>query len=257
MVLVQTKRVLERPWCILELLTSPHTSPHLPTSPTISHDLPRSPTISHDLRCILELLTALENNIPIVCVRPLGVAHEYDFGAARQLLGNFKEELEKLNPGAYEQIEKNWVGQASLDEIMQKLMTVIPNCISVRVDYSMSKRVLNAMLEDVVETVERATKLAFGSRAPSMSRAGTAVLTGPSLRVSWSNSSSELSNAAGTPPLGARSSKRVSVGSSQASQRSRGTSASAGSSLAPLDSTIAAIQAAQTMMAAKRGVSAP
>ena len=42
----------------------------------------------------------------------------------------------------------------SIDEIGWKIKHAIANVISRRVDFSMSKRVLTAMLEDVVEAVQ-------------------------------------------------------------------------------------------------------
>jgi len=186
-VLVQTRRVLERPWCILELLT------------------------------------AIDNGIPIVCVRPMGVAHEYDFASARQLLANPQVEIERRNPGSYAQIEQNWNGSQPLDEILPKMLTMIPNCISTRVDYSMSKRVLHAMMEDVVETVERASKT-LAQRGRSVSSSGPVALSPPhplcpprSVSNASVASAPELWQLAAPPPPGMRRRQTVSCDASTVS----------------------------------------
>jgi hypothetical protein len=122
LVLVQTRTVLERPWCVVELLT------------------------------------ALEHNVPIVAVVPLSIAHSYDFADAKAFLEDFENELERRSPGAYAEIVRNWTGATPLGEMLGRLRSELPKLISVRVDYSMSSRVLKAMLDDVVETVEGASR---------------------------------------------------------------------------------------------------
>jgi len=120
LVLIQTRRVLSRPWCVIELLT------------------------------------AIDEGVPIVCVVPVGLAKaiSYDFTEAQQLLDNFEEEIDRQNPGAMEEIRENYNGHSPLGEVLARMKTELPRIISKRVDYSMSRRVLNAMLEDVLDAIK-------------------------------------------------------------------------------------------------------
>jgi hypothetical protein len=117
LVLMQTRSVLERPWCLLEILT------------------------------------AIDAEIPIVAVNCHGTAASYDFVDAQQLLSNLAEELDQRNPGATQLLEQHY--EHGIASAQLKLQATVPSLISSRVDYSMSKRVLDAMLEDVVGEVKR------------------------------------------------------------------------------------------------------
>ena len=108
-----------------------------------------------------------------------------------------------------QEIRDNWHGETPLEQILSRLRVELPRMISVRVDYSMSKRVLHAMLDDVVETVEKASKDHLrdalpGLAPPPLGRASTGYLpdsygggsmsTSPGLTVQGSTSS-EVSSA--------------------------------------------------------------
>ena len=74
LILIQTRRVLTRPWCVVEVLT------------------------------------ALDADVPIVCVVPAGVTTDiaYDFSEAIALLSDFEESVDAINPGAMANIQVSW-----------------------------------------------------------------------------------------------------------------------------------------------------
>jgi hypothetical protein len=92
---------------------------------------------------LLELLTAIDNDVPIVGVTLMGTSAPYDFADASRLLGNLERELEVRSPGAVKLLRQHYGN--NLEEASRKLRDRMPNLISKRVDYSMSQRVLNAM----------------------------------------------------------------------------------------------------------------
>ena len=65
-------------------------------------------------------------------------------------------ELDRRNPGAMELIRSSFTPKHGrpLSAVLAELHRTIPQVISKRLDYSMSKRVLTAMLEDVVDEVQ-------------------------------------------------------------------------------------------------------
>ena len=88
----------------------------------------------------------------------MGLAKEisYDFGKAAAMFRNFEVEVDRINPGAYEAarkaFEKGKTNQ-KFETVMARLTHDIPHIMSKRVDYSMSRRVLHAMLADVTDAV--------------------------------------------------------------------------------------------------------
>ena len=114
--LFQTKSVLQRPWCLLELYT------------------------------------AIQEGVPIVPLQIAGLTnYEYSFAAAQTLLENLEVELEKVNPGAGARIVEYGV---PLAELQKTLLDAIPMLISKRYEPSASANVLDAQLEDIVLVME-------------------------------------------------------------------------------------------------------
>ena len=88
LLLFQTKSVLQRPWCLLELYT------------------------------------AIQEGVPIVPLQIAGLTnYEYEFAAAQTLLENLEVELEKVNPGAGARIVEYGV---PLAELQKTLLDAIP-----------------------------------------------------------------------------------------------------------------------------------
>ena len=88
LLLFQTKSVLQRPWCLLELYT------------------------------------AIREGVPIVPLQIAGLTnYEYEFAAAQTLLENLEVELEKVNPGAGARIVEYGV---PLAELQKTLLDAIP-----------------------------------------------------------------------------------------------------------------------------------
>ena len=116
LLLFQTKSVLQRPWCLLELYT------------------------------------AIQEGVPIVPLQIAGLTnYEYEFAAAQTLLENLEVELEKVNPGAGARIVEYGV---PLAELQKTLLDAIPMLISKRYEPSASANVLDAQLEDIVLVME-------------------------------------------------------------------------------------------------------
>ena len=117
LVLLQSAHVLERPWCLIELVT------------------------------------ALDNRIPIVPVTLTTGQHSYDFAASSRFLQSLGTELEKRNPGAAKLLLDNGV---DVVDCAHKLSAVIPNIISVDFNPSGSRNNIMACLLDVVESMRKA-----------------------------------------------------------------------------------------------------
>jgi len=143
LVLLQTKRVLERPWVLLELCT------------------------------------ALRQEIPIVCVQIKGLG--YDFGETKVYLENLEVELERRNPGALKELTEQLNLQAeargdepddprainSVSKLSQKLAKEIPAIISIPFDPEGSEAHLTAVAREVVMRMAQAVK------HPALARQGT------------------------------------------------------------------------------------
>lgn len=101
-------------------------------------------------------MTAFDEGVPVITVIPIGNSKEiaYDYAEAQRMFDNWEDEVEMRNPGVMVEVRKNYRGKMSLEKALERLRTEIPAIISKRVDYSMSKRVLTAMLDDVAEAVQ-------------------------------------------------------------------------------------------------------
>ena len=121
LVLLQSKRVLTRPWVILELHT------------------------------------ALTNDVPIVALNVQKESCRYDYAEALSFLMHFDEEIEVANPGAAELLIDMGVDPV---DVAWRLSDSLPNIISTNFDPNSSEKVLQASLEDLVDSMRRATPIA-------------------------------------------------------------------------------------------------
>ena len=115
LVLFQSRKVLERPWCLLELYT------------------------------------AIMENVPIVALNCAGKG--YDFGKAADLLLHLETKLSKLNPSAVQVLKQH--GADPLD-VAHVLSSAIPNIISVHLNTSASRIAIKATMVDLVKAMQAA-----------------------------------------------------------------------------------------------------
>jgi hypothetical protein len=121
LVLMQTKRVLERPWVLMEL-------------------------------CV-----ALRLGLPIVCVNVTGLG--YEFAGVKNYLGSLEAELDARNPGAagelrtlLENQDPDFPGEpiTSIEHLSAKLIDTIPAIIAIPFDPQGSDHHLSAVASEVV-----------------------------------------------------------------------------------------------------------
>lgn len=117
--------------------------------------------------CLVEIFTALKNEVPIVAVCVAG-AFPYDFADAQKFLDNFEVELEARNPGAGEVVRQCGIELAEMARLLQES---VPFIISKRWEPGASQAVLDAQLEDIVQAMESAKQqhstAEFGVELPS------------------------------------------------------------------------------------------
>ena len=106
--------------------------------------------------CILELLTAIESQIPIVCVTVGGKPPEiaYNYEEMTKLMMWMDTEREQWNPGAADVLRDH--GYEDLTDVAYRLSTVIPKTISVQLNTGDSRNRLHATIEDVVSAMQEA-----------------------------------------------------------------------------------------------------
>jgi len=106
--------------------------------------------------CILELLTAIESQIPIVCVTVGGKPQElsYNFEEMTKLMMWMDTELEQWNPGAADVLRDH--GYEDLTDVAYRLSTTIPKTISVQLNTGDSRNRLHATIEDLVNAMQEA-----------------------------------------------------------------------------------------------------
>ena len=107
--------------------------------------------------CLLELLTAIENRVPIVGVSVTGRDAAYDYAEAANLLTWLDEELDAVNPGAADVLREH--GHTDLTEAAYNLSHLIPKIISVQLNCGASRHILAATIKDVAEAMNEATAL--------------------------------------------------------------------------------------------------
>ena len=77
--------------------------------------------VLHRPWCLLEMLTAIDNNIPIVAVCLTGQKSMYNYEIAEGQLGNLRETTDE---GCHRLLAEN--GYADLDDASRKLSSSIP-----------------------------------------------------------------------------------------------------------------------------------
>ena len=114
--------------------------------------------------CILEVLTAIESRIPIVCVTVGGkpADQSYNFEEMAQLMTWMDSELEEWNPGAADVLRD--YGYEDLTDVAYRLSTTVPKTISVSLNTGASRNMLRATIEDLVSSVEEARELLNGDQ---------------------------------------------------------------------------------------------
>ena len=105
--------------------------------------------------CIIEVLTAIESRIPIVCVTVAGKPNDaYNFEEMSQMMLWMDSELEQWNTGASDVLRDH--GYDDLVEVAYRLSTVVPKTIAVTLNTGASRNMLRATIEDVVSSIEEA-----------------------------------------------------------------------------------------------------
>ena len=107
------------------------------------------------VRQILELYTAITNNVPIVSLF-IHNAFEYDYGKAVEYLEHLDSYLEAAYPGALQMLKENG---ADPEDVAYKLANTLPNVISTPFNPKASSNLINAELLDLVSVMGRATAL--------------------------------------------------------------------------------------------------
>ena len=100
--------------------------------------------------CLVEIYTALTEGVPIVAVCVAG-AFPYNFADAQYFLDNLEAELEVRNPGASDVVRQAGVNVAAMAKLLRENL---PNIISKRWEPGASEAVLAAQLEDIVRAME-------------------------------------------------------------------------------------------------------
>ena len=101
--------------------------------------------------CLLELLTACQHGVPIVGVCLSKHSFPYDFNEAHAFLSDLDETLATAAPGAHELLREH--GIHDLAEAAYLLSCCIPKIISVHLDTCASRNMLKATIADLVATI--------------------------------------------------------------------------------------------------------
>ena len=100
--------------------------------------------------CLAEMSTAISFQIPIVAINIDGQGYNYEDAAAFLGAPSFKEALEERNPGAAETLEGHGF---NVDDLGQTLRSVIPNIISKPFNPMATERVRASQIDDIVEAI--------------------------------------------------------------------------------------------------------
>lgn len=125
LVILQSERILERPWCLVEMVT------------------------------------ALDNGIPIVNVCLTSGLHCYDFGDASTFLQSLDVELGRRNPGAGAVLAEQDI---DVDDAMWKLSCTLPRIVAIGFNPSASRAILTATISDITEAIKKARPLEVESK---------------------------------------------------------------------------------------------
>ena len=125
LILLQSARVLERPWCLIELAT------------------------------------ALDHGVPIVGVSLTTGHAPYNFSDATNFLLTLETTLAERNPGAAGVLAENDV---ALEDLSWKLSSTLPAIISIGFNPSASKAVLGGTTSDIVDAVRKGAVVEMSSK---------------------------------------------------------------------------------------------
>ena len=117
--------------------------------------------------CIQELCAAIDNYVPILGVSLTSGAFAYDFGGASAFLECLDIELERRNPGALSLLEDEGIDVA---EAAWKLSLTLPAIVSTPFNPSASKNMLEATRRDILLEMEKAAPLQLPSRERFLQR---------------------------------------------------------------------------------------
>ena len=108
--------------------------------------------------CLVELITAQEVGTPVVGVCLERHAFPYDYGEASRFLTDLDTTLPEANPGA-DAVLDEVLGGVNLTEVAYKLSSRLPKVISVRLDTYASRSMLSATLADLQAAMRDAKPL--------------------------------------------------------------------------------------------------
>ena len=101
--------------------------------------------------CIMELVTAIESGVPIICLNLTSGVAAYDFAAASSLLRHLDTQLEEEKRAQLEALG------VDLTDAAFKLSTTLEQVISVPLNMAASQNMLEASIKDIVEAIVTAT----------------------------------------------------------------------------------------------------
>ena len=105
--------------------------------------------------CLLEVLTAIDEGIPIVGVTVAGRPNDaYDFAETSTLLTHLDTLLERANPGAADLLKDHGY---DVKAAAHTLSSVVPKAISVPLNVCASRNMLSATIDDLLETMRSAS----------------------------------------------------------------------------------------------------
>ena len=108
--------------------------------------------------CLLEILTALDEGVPIIGLALCGCgASGYQFDEATAFLRDFDTRLAEANPGAAATLREH--GVVDLAEAAWKLSSSVPNILSMPFNPSASRNTLAAMRADMCDCIANARAL--------------------------------------------------------------------------------------------------
>jgi hypothetical protein len=100
--------------------------------------------------CLIELMAAFEENVPIVGLCLERHSFPYDFAASSSFLTHLDTALSTSNPGAEELLVEHGIDMVGA---AHELSSRLPNIISVRLDTCASKTILKATISDLVSAM--------------------------------------------------------------------------------------------------------
>eukprot|EP00947_MAST-08B_sp_MAST-8B-sp1_P004339 g4339.t1 len=102
--------------------------------------------------CLLEIYAAIRAKVPIVTINVRG-ANAYDFADGVKMLTHLDTMLDERNPGASAVLAAS---QVDIVDCAWKLSVVIPQIISVEFNPSASKNIIAASIQDIVDAMSKA-----------------------------------------------------------------------------------------------------